>query len=154
MNLYKITPTCGNYNAPAMYIEAENENKALEQAKNRSGLSRFKSWIFVAKQLKALKPAKQKINISGKITGLSETQAFTLFEQAEQKVVKMGMNPINPMKLSHNHNKTWVEYMIEDLKEMLKCKSIYMISNWKQSRGARIEYMLAKKLNYTILYDS
>lgn len=44
--------------------------------------------------------------------------------------------------------------MRADLKEMLNCDSIYMLNNWQQSKGAIVEYTLAKGLNFKIIHQA
>lgn len=62
MYLFKVTPTNGPYKAPCMYIEADKEQRAIEIAKEQSGLGRFTAWIFVAKQLKEAKTNRKQFN--------------------------------------------------------------------------------------------
>lgn len=94
----------------------------------------------------------KKIYVSGKITGI-ESEAEALFEQAEKECIEMGYIPINPMKLNHNHDKSWTAYMREDIVAMMGCESIYMMNNWKESNGAKVERELAIKLEFEILYQ-
>jgi hypothetical protein len=94
-----------------------------------------------------------KIYISGKITGMEIQEAEILFEIAEINLRNKGFKPINPMKINHNHNKTWQSYMKEDLKALLDCEAIFMLSNWEQSRGARIEHDLALNLGLKMYYN-
>lgn len=49
---------------------------------------------------------KPKVYISGKISGIEQEAAY-LFEQAEKKLQAEGLKVINPMKLQHQHNKSW-----------------------------------------------
>ncbi len=98
----------------------------------------------------------KKIYISGKITGLSIVQAESLFNNAETQLKAMypGCEIVNPMKINHDHDKSWENYMRADLKEMLNCDSIYMLNNWQQSQGAIVEYTLAKGLNFKIIHQA
>ena len=89
--------------------------------------------------------------ISGKISGLEEKEAFDLFEAAEKDLKEMGWNVINPMKLPHKHDKTWESYMREDLKALMDCDAIRMLPNWRDSKGAIIEFKLAIDLGITII---
>lgn len=90
------------------------------------------------------------VYIAGKISGIEE-QAFQLFENAEQLLIKRGFKVVNPMKLSHNHDRTWESYMKECINEMMKCDVIYPLPNWHESKGAKIEMDLARKLNIKIV---
>jgi hypothetical protein len=45
----------------------------------------------------------------------------------------------------------WRECMDVCLHELLRCDAIYMLNNWRTSRGARIELAVAIELNLEIL---
>jgi len=96
---------------------------------------------------------KNKIYISGKITGLVFEDAFKNFEKAEKKWIEEGYEVVNPMTIDHNHDKSWENYMRIDLKAMLECDSIFMLKGWETSRGAVIEHNLAKDLGFKIHYQ-
>lgn len=95
----------------------------------------------------------KKLYISGKITGIEET-AYELFEKAEKEVQFLGCLWVNPMKLNHNHDKSWLAFMRKDLKALLDCDGVYMLSNWETSRGAIVEHDLAQMLGLEIYYQS
>ena len=96
------------------------------------------------------------IYIAGQITGLhieiakQKFLAAFIFLQTETSFKKA---IINPMYLTHNHDKTWESYMKESIGAMMFCDTLYMLDNWKQSKGAKIEHALAKKLKMNIIYQ-
>lgn len=94
-----------------------------------------------------------RIYISGKISGI-ENGALKLFNKAEKYLQSKGYETVNPMTLNHNHDKSWVAYMKEDIKALCDCDSIFMLSNWSDSKGAIIEHSIARDLGMTILYES
>lgn len=97
-----------------------------------------------------------KVYISGKITGLALEEAFIMFENAEEHLLRTGTakEVVNPMKLvPYNPTLTWEDYMAEDIKHLLKCDAIYMLTNWGNSRGARVEYNIAKELGLQIMFQ-
>lgn len=94
-----------------------------------------------------------KIYIAGRITGREIETAFKQFEQAENILKEWGEEIVNPMRLPHDHDKTWKSYMVECIAELVKCDSIYMLKGWQKSKGARLELHIAKKLNYKIFYQ-
>ena len=94
-----------------------------------------------------------KMYISGKITGLDYQEAFNSFELAEKEFLIKGWEVINPMKLKHQHDESWQNYMREDLKALLDCGCVYMLNNWEDSVGARIEHKLAMDLEILIIYQ-
>lgn len=89
----------------------------------------------------------KKIYISGKITGIEE-KAEKIFEATEHslKTKYPDAEIINPIKLPHNHDKTWESYMREDIGALVKCDAICVLDNWRSSRGARLEVIIAKEL--------
>jgi hypothetical protein len=93
-------------------------------------------------------PAK-KVYISGPITGKPYGNA-DLFGQAAAWVTHQGHIPINPHWLKHNHGKTWLEYMREDLKAMMDCDEILMLPGFTESKGAMVEHELARALGLPI----
>ena len=95
----------------------------------------------------------KKIYISGAITGF-EKVAPLLFEIAENKLESQGFEVVNPMTIEHNHDLSWISYMRVDLKALLDCDYIYMLSNWRNSRGAKIEHDLAKELEIGVIFQS
>ncbi len=94
----------------------------------------------------------KKIYISGKITGLAHETAYANFELAEKVLESLGYEPINPMKkVSEQEGKTYKEYMLEDIELLWDCAGIFMLDNWKDSRGARIERFIAEELGLEVM---
>ncbi len=96
---------------------------------------------------------KETIYISGKITGLDFNDAYKTFLDAQLKHESVGFEVINPMRLNHDHDGSWVNYMRADLKALLDCTHIYMLKDWQLSRGATIEFNLARELDLIIIFE-
>lgn len=98
----------------------------------------------------------KKVYIAGRITGMEE-KAFSIFENAEKYIsnneLLCSLEIVNPMKLPHNHDRTWASYMKECIKNLCDCDYIFMLSNWKESKGAIIEHDIAKNLQINIIYE-
>jgi hypothetical protein len=95
-----------------------------------------------------------RIYISGQISGLEYADAFERFEQAEKKFKDDNWDEIvNPMKLNHEHDKSWENYMLIDIKALFECDAIYMLNNWGNSKGARIERSIAIEMDIIIIYE-
>jgi len=91
-----------------------------------------------------------KIYISGKITGDENYKAK--FADSEWRLVKSGWKSIvNPARLSPCN--TWENYMLRDIKLLFTCTAIYMLKDWKESKGARIEHAIALNINLLIIYQ-
>jgi len=87
-----------------------------------------------------------KCYIAGKVSGMPYEKALRNFQSAEDKLKRLGFHPINPTRLCRSHW-GWHRCMIVCLWNLLWCGNITMLYNWRDSRGARIEYKVAKLLN-------
>lgn len=95
-----------------------------------------------------------KVYISGKITGYDIKHAEALFNESEILLTTKGYDPVNPFKISKTHpDKTWKDYMIDDIRGLFDCDAIYLHRDWGQSKGARIEYQIAKELNFMVMFQ-
>lgn len=93
------------------------------------------------------------IYISGQITGLVPYQATKKFHQAHTYLIALDFLVVNPTILPHDHDQSWKSFMKEDLKAMKGCGHIYMLNNWEQSRGAKVELWFAKRYGLTVHYQ-
>jgi hypothetical protein len=96
--------------------------------------------------------AKKKIYIAGPITGMEE-QARENFTHAAIQLGLDGHEVVNPFDLDHNHDKEWKSYMKVCIKALVECNAIYFLKNWKQSRGAALEYTIAYQMDLNILFE-
>ena len=86
----------------------------------------------------------RRIYISGKISGLPIEQATYNFAESAKICEREGKKPINPMSFKHFRRNFWIGYMVIDIIMLLTCSEIYLQSDWLESKGARIEYKVAK----------
>ena len=91
-----------------------------------------------------------KVFISGKVSDLPYLVAYGKFSNAERMLQQMGYATVNPMKIC-KRDWSWVRCMIKCLWAIMWCDKIYQLPDWKESKGARIEYKWAKILNKRIL---
>lgn len=96
-----------------------------------------------------------KIYISGKITGLSVLDAEHNFSAAEQAIRKCGHDTVNPMMISP-WNLSWDTYMMIAKAIVLdpSVDALYMLRNWKESKGAIIEWELAMQIGKPVYYQN
>lgn len=96
-----------------------------------------------------------KIYISGKITGLPIEEAQQIFADAADQLAIMQHEPINPMAhVPYNPDWQYHDYMAEDVRLLLQCDAIYMLHNWHDSKGARIERAIAMEAGITVHYHN
>ena len=80
---------------------------------------------------------------SGKITGNAD--AYKAFLRADFDIIDKGFNPINPIKCGLPKSFPWLLHMVVDILILVfTCRYAYFQSNWKESRGARIEHFVCK----------
>jgi len=94
------------------------------------------------------------IYISGKISGEDLQESRAKFKEAEDQLKKEGHSTVNPMEMIEvEEHKTWEDYMREAIYLQMACAEIFMLKDWADSRGAKIEHSLAKTLKYKIRYQ-
>lgn len=92
------------------------------------------------------------IYISGKITGTNDY--LDRFETVEHDLILQGYDVINPAKVNDElPETTYGNYMKMSLCMLSMCDTIYMMSGWETSIGAKLEWEFAKANNYTIIYQ-
>ena len=100
-----------------------------------------------------MKEKKNKCYNSGKIGGLSYLQAYKNFEQADREIAEIGLTPVNPIILGLKPSRPYWMHMVWDIRLLSRCGHIYLQTNWKDSRGARIAFRMAKFLGIQIWFQ-
>ena len=127
-------------------IKKRAHRYAVAHEQNGNGVSLMRAYT-----VGALDERKQtKGFISGKISGLEYYVAYGKFSNAERMLQQMGYATVNPMKICKK-NWSWLRCMIKCLWAIMFCDKIYQLEDWKDSRGARIEYRWAKFLGKRIV---
>lgn len=90
------------------------------------------------------------IYISGKITG-APNQNKHKFAAAEDHLKKFANVVLNPHTLPANHNRTWVSYMKVCITALCRADKVVVLDDWKNSRGAIREVLIAKWLNIPVV---
>lgn len=104
---------------------------------------------------------KQLIYISGKITGDDNYRAK--FAMAEKRLIRDGYSVLNPVEgadwLDRMYEAaglappSWSEYMRKCLLAISDADALYMLRDWQESRGARLEHHIASELGIKIVYE-
>ena len=94
------------------------------------------------------------IYISGQITGTSDY--MERFAKAEKLLKMSGWAVINPTAISSMFPEgrlTHRKYMKIDKVLLSACDDIFMLHNWKTSKGARKEYRMARRKRLVVLLE-
>lgn len=97
-----------------------------------------------------------KIYISGRITGLPQNEYMDNFMRSEMWLKARGYSVINPAKVNQMLpiDTTYEQYMAMSFCMLDMCDAIYMMSNWTESKGAKMEIEQAKAKGMKIMYES
>lgn len=94
----------------------------------------------------------KKIYIAGPITG-KKNHNQEAFNKAKDRLQIKGYKVISPLEIVKPGTKSWEYYMKIDIPILVWCDAIYMLKDWRQSRGAILEHIVACNLNMQILYE-
>ena len=97
------------------------------------------------------------VYLSGKMTGLAESEYKENFRNAEMFYRACGYDVINPCHISaevlkKKPNAVYEDFMKEDLKALAGCTHIAMLEGWETSCGAKRELMEARKNGIAVIY--
>ena len=101
---------------------------------------------------------REKIYISGKISGLDFDEVCRRFGDAEKHLQKLGYRTSNPTKMTlcvwlaqHGHYRLclWIQLLWMSA----TCQCIYLLDGWHTSDGARAERAVARVMGITALYE-
>ena len=95
-----------------------------------------------------------KVYISGKISGLPISEVEQKFSRAEWLLEDIGIQPVNPLKNGLSLHDPWKRHIARDIELLLECNGILMLTTWKDSKSASIEYSVAKIQGMTVLFES
>lgn len=94
-----------------------------------------------------------KIYISGKISGTDLTETRARFAAVAKAMKRLGYEPVNPLDNGLSEQDTWEAHIVKDIATLLQCKAIYMLQDWQESKGARIEHYIATEIGLSIMYE-
>lgn len=103
--------------------------------------------------------AKEKIYLSAPIsayvtTADGEQERREYFKGYADKLEAVGYKVFNPMENGLPFNAEHEEHMKKDIRELLKCDAIVMLSGWQLSKGCKTEWEVAKAVGLRVLYES
>jgi hypothetical protein len=101
---------------------------------------------------------KRVLYIAGPIA--NTTDFVDRFTKARLEVSGLGYHPICPIELNGidtNSRKEDAEnrraYLKRDISALIECDGIYLLRGWENSRGARLEKLIADGLDMLVLYQ-
>lgn len=97
------------------------------------------------------------IYLSGKMTGLEESEYKEKFSNAEMFYRACGYEVVNPCNLSdivlkRKPDATYEDFMAEDLRALRSCTHIALLEGWESSPGAKREKAEAESKGLAIMF--
>ncbi|MEG1572803.1 MAG: DUF4406 domain-containing protein [Bacteroidales bacterium] len=93
----------------------------------------------------------EKVYIAGKISGLNPMVAFHRFSFAEFFLAER-YKVENPMRFCPRYW-GWFRCIVKCIFRLARCQKIYLLDNWEQSKGAKIEVLFAILMNKKIIKE-
>lgn len=88
--------------------------------------------------------------ISGAISNRLENYK-TFFNEAERRFKDIYVESYNPSII--DINTPWEEAMEETISQLKRCEFMYVLKNWENSQGVKIEIEQAKKMKMPIFFE-
>lgn len=89
------------------------------------------------------------VYIAGPISFVGYEKAKKNFESAEANLLALGYEVVNPIRLVDG-SYSWEDAMRVVISFLVWCDAICLLEGWERSRGARLEYLIAKELGLKI----
>lgn len=89
-----------------------------------------------------------KLYIAGPMTGYPDLN-YPAFHIAEEKLRAAGYETLNPAP-NDPPEKTWLNFMRMSLVQISQADGVALLPDWLKSKGAQIEYNLAKALGLEV----
>lgn len=96
---------------------------------------------------------KNKVYISGPITGHDKQEVAQRFEAAKKLFQNTEYKPISPLENGLPASATYEEHMFRDLEMLAECEAIFMLKGWERSKGCKIEFGFAMSNKITIIFE-
>lgn len=99
------------------------------------------------------KSMSKRVYISGPISGHDLAERNEAFASAANRFRRQGYYVVNPMEIQLPKDASWSDHMRADIRALMDCDIIYMLSGWHTSRGATIEHDLAEELGMQVMQE-
>jgi len=92
----------------------------------------------------------RRIYIAGPMTGMADHN-FPAFHAAAERLRRAGWEPVNPAENFDGRTDLPREtYLRADIKLLATCEAVALLPGWEESRGAKLEYLIAWELGMPV----
>lgn len=90
-----------------------------------------------------------KLYLAGPMTGLPDLN-FPRFREEAARLRALGHEIVNPAELNPTGT-DWLECMRTDIRELVMCDGVALLSGWRNSRGATLEHDIGRRLGLHVI---
>jgi len=97
---------------------------------------------------------KLKIYISGKIAHMDLDERRRAFKMAADYWQLKGYDVFNPFENGLSQEADWHDHIRVDIRALVDCDIIYMLSGWEHSKGAKLELDVASSCGIPVWFET
>lgn len=94
---------------------------------------------------------RKRIYLAGSTAGIPDYN-FHVFNEVAEFFRSHGLHVENPAEHGIVQHATWEDYLRYDIAKLMTCEAIVFLPNWESSKGAMLEYEIAKSLKMPVFY--
>lgn len=157
-----VFPTCKNLKDLEKFVKAIRKEilPVEEGCEKLMTLQDRDNFLYKGKECMIIEgkvvEVKHRVFISGKVTGNSILDTINKFEGAEEEIVRLfgdNVEIINPLYIEGMHfGIGHGEAMDLCYEELGTCSHIYLLDDWEDSKGAKLERSYAIERGMTVIY--
>lgn len=92
-----------------------------------------------------------RVYLAGPMTGLPGHN-FPAFNAEAAVLRAQGLHVENPADIGQVEGAEWADYIRFDLARLASCERIHLLPDWQESKGATLEYVIARELDMEVTY--
>lgn len=91
-----------------------------------------------------------RVYIAGPMSGLPDLN-FPAFHAEAARLRAIGFDVVNPAEINVDPSAGWAACMRADIVQLVTCHAIALLPGWEKSRGAALEWQIAKALGMRVM---
>ncbi|MCL1933564.1 MAG: DUF4406 domain-containing protein [Candidatus Azobacteroides sp.] len=96
---------------------------------------------------------KERIYISGAVSGLAVEEVTAKFNEAEKYLTRRGFRVVSPLKTGIPYSIPCEIHIAINILLLIGCDAVYLLHDWKYSKGATLEKNIAEFTGKKIIYQ-
>lgn len=93
----------------------------------------------------------KRLYVAGPMSGIEHLN-FPAFHAEASRLRGLGYEVVNPAEINTDPTTPWAKCMRDDIRELVTCDGIVLLPGWSESRGASLEYDIARRLDMAVFF--